>query len=189
MIPNDRAFNGKETFEADGKIFYRSWKIHRQGKFRLVMKVKEIRSSYKQGIAFSLSTSPAFRGTICINGQNWTIDKKKRMNHVIPVSLDAPYNHIVMDMDIQDGYLRIANASDYLDDYPDLIAKVSAQTGRTREQFRGCTFTSGFSAANLYGNAFWMQSISDNCHRLHCNDHKMDDDFDDLIFDLEIIEN
>jgi len=40
----------------------------------------------------------------------------------------------------------------------------------------------------MYGNAFWIEQLSDTCQRFHCNDHKMDDDFDDLIFDMEIIE-
>ena len=189
MVPNNKVFNGKDAVEVDGKTFYRSWKIPCQGKYRSVMRVKEINSSYKQGIAFSLSTTPVFKGTISINGRNWPIDRRKRMNHVIPVSLDTPYDQIVMDLDIQDGYLRIANASDFLDDYPELIEKVSLQTGRAREQFRGCTFTSGFSAANLYGNAFWIETLTENTLRFHCNDHKMDDDFDDLIFDLEIVDS
>lgn len=186
MLPNSRAFHGKETFVEDGKTFYRTWKLLRSGKTRLLIQVKDIRSSYKQGIAFSIS--PAFMGTVSINGQNWPIDRRKRMRHVIPVSQEAPYDRLVMDLDIQDGYIHIANASDFLDDYPELIEKVSAQTGRTREQFRGCTFTSGFSAANMYGNAFWIEALGENAFRFHCNDHKMDDDFDDLIFDLEIVD-
>ena len=188
MIPNARAFNGKEAFEADGKIFFRSWKIPRQRKFRLSIQVKEIHSIYKQGIAFSLSSNPRFMGNICINGEPWNIDRRHQMAHVIPVSQDVPYDQLVIDLDILDGYIRIANASDFLDDYLELIEKVSAQTGRTREQFRGCTFTSGFAAANMYGNAFWIETLGDNKFRFHCNDHKMDDDFDDMIFDMEIIE-
>ena len=30
MIPNNRAFNGRETFEEDGKVFYRSYKIEKK---------------------------------------------------------------------------------------------------------------------------------------------------------------
>ena len=72
------------------------------------------------------------------------------------------------------------------EDYPELIEQISAQTGRSREQFRGCSYTSGLSAGFLYANAFWIESFSKNHYRFHCNDHQMDDDFDDLIFDLEI---
>ena len=148
----------------------------------------EINSPYRQGVAFSLSSSPAFKGKIWINGNEWPIDKRKRISHVLPVSENKPYDSLTMDIDLKEGYLRIANASDFLDDYPELIAKVSAQTGRSREQFRGCTFTSGFAAANLYGNAFWVEDISEKRYRFHCNDHKMDDDFDDMIFDMEIMD-
>ena len=188
MIPNGRAFDGKTFVEADGKTFYRCYGIERQGKFRLIFRVVAIDSPYKQGIAFALSNKSAFKGTIHINGENWPIDKRKRMVHVIPVSLETPYNQCVLDVDVREGSLRIANASNFLDDYPEMIEKISAQTGRSREQFRGSTFTSGFSATNLYGNAFWMEQISENCFRFHCNDHKMDDDFDDLIIELEIID-
>ena len=96
---------------------------------------------------------------------------------------------IVMDCDVAEGYIRFANASDFLDDFPEMIEKISAQTGRTRDQFRGCSYASGFSAGFLYGNSFWIEQLSDNQYRFHCNDHKMDDDFDDLIFDLKIEQN
>lgn len=37
--------------------------------------------------------------------------------------------------------------------------------------------------------AFWIEEISDNHLRFHCNDHEADDDFDDLIFDMIITED
>ena len=184
MIPNERAFNGRETFEEDGKIFYRSYRIDKQGKFQLIIRVISINSKYRQAIAFSLSTKPKFKGTLKINEQKFT-PEKKQINYVIPVEIPEKAE-IILDLDIMEGYLRIANASDFLDDYPELIERISAQTGRSREQFRGCSYTSGLSAGFLYGNAFWVEQISDTKHRFHCNDHKLDDDFDDLIFDLEI---
>ena len=184
MIPNNRAFNGRETFEEDGKVFYRSYKVEEQGEFRLNIRVVSINSPYRQAIAFSLSSSPKFKGSILINGQKFQAEKKK-LNYVMPVVL-PDNDEIIMDFDIAEGYVRLANASDFLDDYPEMIEKISAQTGRTRDQFRGCSYTSGFSAGYLYGNAFWMEQLSDNRYRFHCNDHQMDDDFDDLIFDLEI---
>ena len=184
MIPNSRAFNGRETFEENGKVFYRSYKVEEQGKFRLKLRVVSINSPYRQAIAFSLSSSPKFKGSILINGQKFQAEKKK-LNYVMPVAL-PDNNEIIMDFDIAEGYVRLANASDFLDDYPEMIEKISAQTGRTRDQFRGCSYTSGFSAGHLYGNAFWMDQLSDNRYRFYCNDHKMDDNFDDLVFDLEI---
>lgn len=184
MIPNDRAFNGRETFEEDGKIFYRSYRIDKQGKFQLKIRVVSINSKYRQAIAFSLSAEPKFKGALLINGQKFMPEKKKT-NYVMPVTLPDKIE-IIMDFDVVEGYVYLANASDYLDDYPALIERISQQTGRSRDQFRGNSYASGFTASNLYGNAFWVESLSKNLYRFHCNDHRMDDDFDDFIFDLEI---
>lgn len=184
MIPNNRAFNGRETFEENGKVFYRSYKVEEQGRFRLKIQIVSINSPYRQAIAFRLSSSPKFKGTLLINGQQLK-EEKKRLNYVMPVALPNE-NEVVMDLDVAEGNISLANASDFLDDYPEMIEKISAQTGRTRDQFRGCSYTSGFSAGILYGNAFWMEQLSDNRYRFHCNDHQLDDDFDDLVFDLEI---
>ena len=184
MIPNNQAFNGKEYFEENGKLFYRSYKIEGIKKYKLHIQINSINSPYHQAIAFSLSTTPRFKGHILINGISFDT-KKTQQAYVMPV--EFPYKTIItMEVDVEEGYIRIANASDFLDDYPDLIEKISAQTGRTRENFRGCSYASGFSAGFLYGNAFWIEEISDNKHRFHCNDHKLDDDFDDMIFDIEI---
>jgi len=182
MIPNNSAFQGKETYEDGGRTIYRSHKIEKRGKFRLVLRVVSINSTYRQGIAFCLSTEPKFKGMLFINGTRF-VGEKKQLNYVMPVEL--PDNtEIILDLDIEEGHLRLANASDFLDDYPEMIERISAQTGRPREQFRGCSYTSGFSAGFLYGNAFWVDRISENYYRFYCNDHQMDDDFDDLIFDM-----
>lgn len=184
MIPNDRAFNGKPTFEDNGKTYYRSYRIERTGKFRLIIEVVSINSEYRQAIAFSLSNNPKFNGAIFINGTQF-IPEKKKQHYVMPVDLPDK-SRIVMDLDVTGGYFMLANASDFLDDYPDLIEKISAQTGRSREEFRGNSYTSGFTAANRYGNSFYIEQLSENKYRFYCNDHKMDDDFDDLVFDMEI---
>lgn len=184
MIPNNRAFQGCESVEEEGKVYYRSYKIEKQGKVRLKIRVNSIHSKYRQAIAFSLSNDPKFKGSILIDGHRFK-PEKKRLNYVLPVALPDE-GEIVMDLEITEGYIRLANASDFLDDYPELIEKISAQTGRTREQFRGCSYTSGLSAGILYGNAFWIENLCDNLYRFHCNDHQMDDDFDDMVFELEI---
>lgn len=184
MLPTNRAFNGGKHIEADGKVYYRSYRIERQGKYRLVIRVISINSEYNQGIAFTFSGTPKFKGTLFLNGQRFG-PEKRHQNYVVPVAYPEK-NEIVMDLDVLDGYFLLANASDYLDDCPALIERISQQTGRSREQFRGNSYTSGFTASNIYGNAFWVESFSENLYRFHCNDHRMDDDFDDLIFDLEI---
>ena len=184
MLPTNRAFNGRQSIAVDGKVYYRTYKIEQQGKYRLVIRIISINSEYNQAIAFTFSRAPKFKGALFLNGQKF-VPEKRNQNYVVPVAYPEK-NEIVMDLDVLDGYFVLANASDYLDDYPALIEKISQQTGRSREQFRGNSYTSGFTASNLYGNAFWVESFSKNLYRFHCNDHRMDDDFDDLIFDLEI---
>lgn len=184
MIPTNRAFDGRQKIEADEKAYYRSYRIERQGKYRLVIRIISIDSEYDQGIAFTFSRTPRFKGSLILNGQKF-VPEKRQQYYVVPVAYPEK-NELVMDLDVLDGYFVLASASDYLDDYPTLIDRISQQTGRSREQFRGNSYTSGFTASNLYGNAFWIEAFSKNRYRFHCNDHRMDDDFDDLIFDLEI---
>ena len=43
-----------------------------------------------------------------------------------------------------------------------------------------------FFRCGAFGCAFWIENISENHLRFHCNDHEYDDDFDDLIFDMII---
>lgn len=124
MIPNNRAFNGRETFEEKGKIYYRSYKIDRRGKFRLKIRIRSINSMYRQGIAFSLSSDPKFKGSIMINGQTFVAEKRKT-NYVMPIAL-PDQSEIIMDLNVMEGNIRIANASDFLDDYPQLIKQISA---------------------------------------------------------------
>ena len=35
----------------------------------------------------------------------------------------------------------------------------------------------------------YIEQIGENKLRFYCNDHEIDDDFDDLIFDMEIMES
>lgn len=186
MLPTNRAFGMSESVEHCGKIYYRNYKIERTGCMRLVIHVTSINSPYRQAIAVDFCGNPKFKGTIYINGIEF-VPERKRQYYVMPVELPDKCE-IVMDLEIIEGYLRLANASDFLDDYPDLIKQISAQTGRTRDQFRGNSYTSGFTPHFGYGNAFWVEEIGENKYRFHCNDHKMDDDYDDIIFELEIEE-
>lgn len=185
MIPNDRTFNGKDFVEIDGKEYFRFYKICLKGNVKVKIHVVSINSDYKQGIAFRVSQKPEFVGTILLNGQLLTQERGRTQNYVIPVALPEK-GDFVIELGAKEGELILANASDVLDDHTDLIKRISKQTGRTREEFRGNSYVSGFTAAHLYGNAFWMEMLSENYYRFHCNDHKMDEDFDDLIFDLKV---
>lgn len=185
MIPNDRAFNGKYFFEFDGKIFYRYQRIEKAGKYRLKIKLVSKNTPYKQGIAISFSTEPTFRGIILINGVPLLPVKKKHFAHVISEEL-FDCNELEIEILIEEGFLLFCNASDISEDYQEIFSKIQKIVNNPLERVNRENFTSGFSAGNLYGNAFWIENITKNKYRFYCNDHRMDDDFDDLIFDLEV---
>lgn len=170
--------------EFDEKTYYRTYELNRQGKIRLTLRILSIQSKYRQGIAFAFSKKPSFKGGILLNGEPFIPQKGQRL-FVIPVSLPEKAE-IIMDLDVIEGDISLSNASDFLDDYPEMIEGIAQLTGRAREDFRGNTYASGFTAANLYGNAFWIEPISETLYRFHCNDHQLDDDFDDMVFELEI---
>jgi len=185
MLPNDRAFNGNYFFQENGKTFFRYQRIEKKGKYQLKIKFISTNSSCQQGIAIKFSKKPEFKGNVLINGVSLSKPKKKHFTYVIREGI-FENNEFRIDLLVEEGFIAFCNASDLLGDYPGLVEKVAEMTGKNPEQFEDKGFTSGFSAANMYGNAFWIESITPSCYRFHCNDHKMDDDFDDLIFDLEV---
>lgn len=183
MIPNDKAFNGKSFFEDNGTIFYRFIRIEKKGNYQLRFKFIKVNSLYKQGIAIGFSKNPVFKGSIHLNGER--LEKaKKRVNYVIEEGM-FPNNEFTLSIQNEEEFITLSGASDFLGDYSGLLDKVSKLTGKS--QLENKSFTSGVTAANMYGNAFWIEVISDKCYRFHCNDHELDDDFDDLVFEFEVI--
>ncbi len=188
MRPSDRTFNGNWFVEIDGITYYRFWKFERKGRFRLTIQIVSTDSPYRQGIAFSFSEDPdsPFQGSLSINEKPFDPKEYKHNLHVFPFIEEM--DRIVLDLDILNGAFSLSTASDLLGDCPpEVIKRIEQQTGRTREQFRGNAFCSGFTAsAQIKGNAFWIEELGEDFYRFHCNDHAMDEDFDDLIFDLKI---
>lgn len=185
MIPNDRAFNGKNFFQENGKNFFRYERIEKKGKYTLKLKFIAVNSPYKQGIAIRFSRNPEFKGKILINGIRLTKPRKKHLSYIIREGLFTD-NEVKLEILIEDGFIAFCNASNLLADYSDLPNKMTEMIDKKSEQFESKGFTSSFSASHMYGNAFWVEPLSENCYRFYCNDHQMDDDFDDLIFDLEV---
>lgn len=183
MIPNDRAFNGQNYFQDGDKTIYRYQRFDKAGVYRIKIRFVSVNSPYKQGFAIKFSKKPEFKGTFLINGVQLSDPKKKHLNYIIQegVYLD---NEFEIELEMKDGFVAFCNASNYLSQA--MIDKVVKMTGKSAEQFENKGFTSGFSAANMYGNAFWIEQLSNNHYRFHCNDHEMDEDYDDLIFDMVI---
>ena len=157
MIPNDRAFNGKASYEFDGKTFFRWYYIKNTGDYFLRIKIISTDSVNKQGITLNFSD---FIGSISCNGIQLDVPKRK-FSHYLFKEGDTPNNEFNLSVHVEQGCLFLGNAS---------------------ERREIGMFTSG-----SLGNAFWIEKLSPTRSRFYCNDHEYDDDFDDLIFEIEII--
>lgn len=156
MIPNSKAFNGKPSYEFDGKTYYRWHRINNKGDYTLCFRIKSTNSDHQQGIALFFSN---FKGYVCLNGNDLPILKGKFKHYTFREG-EIPNDEFCLTVHAEEGYLFFGNASQ--------------SPGSSR-----------FECGAL-GCAFWIEEIGPHILRFHCNDHEYDDDFDDLIFDLEI---
>lgn len=78
---------------------------------------------------------------------------------------NSSHKRLEVDVEIKKGELSVFNISEYID-------------------FRGSSSIISLSK----GMAFYYEEISANKYRCYCNDWEPDDDFDDLIFDIEFID-
>ncbi len=69
---------------------------------------------------------------------------------------------------------------------PTICLDLIIESGRIAIANRGQSEDSEFYHSLVFGCAMMPEQISENKYRFYCNDHKINDDFDDLIFDLEI---
>lgn len=184
MIP----FGGQTSVEYNGTTFYRFFRIEKVGKYLLKFKIISVNSDYKQGIALKFSDNPVSQGGILLDGTPLMLPKKKNQVYVFEAD-SIPDKEFVVQLCIPYGFVSIGNASDIL---PDYISPSYNIPESIRSKFQGKeSFTSGFTAAAYSfdnGNAFWIEERSNSVLRFHCNDHKSDEDFDDFIFDMEIVD-
>lgn len=157
MIPNDRAFNGKSSYEDNGKTITRWHQIKYEGEYQLQFRFVSVNSIYRQGIALFFSE---FAGQVLLDGVPLKIPKNV-FGHYVFREDEFPSKEFILSVCVEKGYLFFGSASER----PELGI-----------------FTSG-----AFGNAFWFEEISDKVYRFHCNDHEMDDDFDDMIFEMSVI--
>lgn len=156
MIPNSKAFNGKSFYECDGKIIYRWHKILRLGDYQINIRVVQINSNHKQGIALFFSD---FKGKVKLNGAALPVLKGKFQHYTFKQD-DILNKEIVLTVHAESGSLVIGNASQMPGD-----------------ECYEC---------GAFGCAFWIEEFGTDTFRFHCNDHEYDDDFDDFVFDLII---
>ena len=156
MIPNDRAFGGKTFIEYEGKTFYRWYHIRKTGSYTLRFRIISTKSAHRQGIALFFSD---FKGELWLNDEPLPVLKGKFQHYTFKVG-EITDNVFTLMVKAENGGLVFANAS---------------------ERIEIGSFTCG-----AFASAFWIETLGNDRYRFHCNDHEEDDDFDDLIFDMEI---
>ncbi len=144
--------------EHNGKIIHRFYRFDKTGKYVFRFKFNSTNSEFIQAIVMFFGE---FEGDIFLNKNNICKEKKK-FSHFAFYEDSFP-KQFDLNINIKSGHLTICNGSD---------------ADGTR---RGCETL-------VWGCAMIVETLSENHFKFFCNDHELDDDFDDLIFELEIIE-
>lgn len=158
------SIHGEFRMQGGMEIIYKGQKIHRcfyidkKGKYKLKFNFVKTNSPFLQLIAIFLD---GFKGKIFLDGQE--IKPRRKRFPRLDFYEDTAPKDIFLDVELEDGYLAICNGSDPLG---------------TKE----ITHTLSFECAMI------IENYEPNKYRFICNDHEFDDDFDDLIFEMEIIE-
>lgn len=183
MIPNNRAFNQKSSFECDGKVYYRYRTLAEIGKHVLKIRFLHVDSPYKQGVVFSLSKE--FKGKVFFNGKRLAKPKRASESLLVVEEGSMQNNEFELKLYIECGCVLISSASDLLGDYPSW-RDLPAMKDKNMEAMR--SYVSGFTAGAFgdKANAFWVEQVTENRCLYHCNDHAKDDDFDDMVFEVEL---
>lgn len=140
-----------------GKKVQRIFNIRNLGKYRIRFTFVKTNSPYTQVIKVFFVD---FRGEIYLEGRKIQPSRGK-FSQLAFFENTAP-QQFELEIHIQEGELFVCNASDPIG-------------------------TNQFTHSMVYGCAMIQEELGENRYRFYCNDHESDDDFDDLIFDLEIL--
>lgn len=107
MIPNDRAFDGKEYYEHDGRMYYRWYSLKIDKPYIVKFKLVDTKSTNNQGIALFFSD---FKGDLYINNKKSKI--LKGFKHYLFKTLDFKDTPLELHVFPNSGYLFFGNASE-----------------------------------------------------------------------------
>jgi len=148
-------------FGDDIEMEYKGKKIIKLFRFgekgRFILKFDFVKSNAENDQALVVFFTD-FKGKITVDGK--TIKPRGKAFPQLRFWEGNPKKTICFDLIIESGRIAIAN--------------------------RGQSEDSEFYHSLVFGCAMMPEQISENKYRFYCNDHKINDDFDDLIFDLEI---
>lgn len=148
--------DGKEQIVYNDKIVRRAFKIKEPGEYVIKLKVISENSPFNQAILVFFNS---------FNGEFFLLDKridipKKRFPHMI-LWTDDICDDLMVKVKLNSGSFMLCNGSDPIG-------------------------TKQICHSLYLGCAIHVEKLSDNLYRFNCNDHEDDDDFNDLIFDMEI---
>jgi len=149
------------TIEYKGKTVTSLYRIRERGEYELHFTFVSAKKEIPQAICLVMSYP--FDGSIFVNGKEFKVPKKRFPRLFFWSDTWSKENDVKLT--IRDEDICICNAS--LHQENDDGSRVG-------------TYWEGYCA-------LYMEKLSENKIRFYCNDHEEDDDFDDLIFDMEIV--
>ncbi len=158
MIPSDNSFDKNSSYEDNGRTIFRWHHVHRKGGYQLYFRIVSTNSVHRQGIALFFSD---FKGKVLLNGMQLKIPKGV-FGHYVFKEGEFPNNEFVLSVHAEEGHVFFGNASE-------------------REEI-------GLFTCGAFSNAFWLEQIDCTAFRFHCNDHEYDEDFDDMIFEMSVLD-
>lgn len=153
----DALFDSVEEIEYHGEIIRRYYKLTDEGQYNIRFTFVESNSNINQAIVIHFVD---FMGDVWV--ENKKVDLTGNGFPVCSFWMDTAPNHFNVQINMEkNGIVYICNGSDLLG------------TKQICRSLRG-------------GCAMRIEQLTENTFRMHCNDHESDDDFDDLVFDMEI---
>lgn len=157
MIPNDKFFDMKTEVIYEGKLYSRIFAvIDAPGKYRFHFEFISTNSDYEQCIGLSLFE---FKGVIYIDGEKVKLGRGEFKG--MQFSEKTAPQKFDIEIDVESGIVSIYNsARGWLEDIKNHTPSAVP--------------------------AMIVDKIEENNYVFHCNDYVYDDDFNDLVFSLEI---
>ena len=156
MVPFQVLFEDKDQIEFEGKTIQRAIRLKEPGDYTLIFIFLECNSPFTQAIVLFFND---FVGEHCIMGQKRKLPQKRFPQERLWA--DCLPQEFEVTIRLIEGYVSICNGSDLLGD------KCICRT-----LYMGC--------------AMHVEPITEHRFICYCNDHEVDADFDDLIFEVEI---
>lgn len=148
--------------EYKGETIYAVYKYDLKGRHTIKFRLIKSNPNTERGIHFFVNK---FRGKIY--GHNGKRIRKPRGVYASLMLMEDVWrndenNEFILIIDLEDGYINIEN-------------------GLYKKEY------DAFSVSSFWG-AIKIEKISPTITRFYCNDTELEDDFDDLIFDMEILD-